>query len=78
MLYAIHCDGLVLGFGRTPRRAEADAKAHDADLDLTETCLITLEAATHVLSGGDCRALRLTRNDADPDRDFFSLAGEHP
>lgn len=75
MLYATHCDHLVLGIGRSPARAEADAIAHGAELDGCDTVRITLEAATHV-AHGDCRALRFHPSEANPDLDYFSLAGE--
>ena len=74
MLYAVHCDLLVLGIGKTAARAEQDAVAHGAELTGCDTCRITLEAATHVLAHGDCRALR--SHPSDSDGDFFSLHGE--
>lgn len=77
MLHAIHCDGLVLGIGRSLERAYADAKAHGAELegDDLQECRITLEAAVHVLAGRDCRGLKLHRN-GNPERDRFALNGE--
>jgi hypothetical protein len=75
MLYAVHCDQLVLGIGKTATRAEKDAVAHGAELDGCDTCRITLEAATHVLAHGDCRGLRFHPSN-NPDSDYFSLRGE--
>lgn len=77
MLHAIHCDGLVLGIGRNLKRAYADAQAHGAvlDGDDLQECCITLEAAVHVLAGGDCRGLKLHLND-NPELDRFALNGE--
>lgn len=76
MLYAVHCDRLVLGIGRSATGAEKDAIAHGAELEGCETCRITLEASVHVLGHGDCRALRFHPSDSDPAQDCFSLAGE--
>lgn len=77
MLYATHCDGLVLGMGRSPARAERDAKLHGAeDESLLTTCRITLEAYVHVLAGGDCRRLKWVCDDGDSALDYFSLDGE--
>lgn len=73
--YAVYCDGLVLGIGRTVAQAYRDAKMHGADDEEDsglQYCHITLAAANHVLAGGDCRALHLHLDD-NPELDCFTL-----
>lgn len=67
-MYAVHCDGLVLGVGESPDAAYADAEDHGSeDESLLDLCEISAPAAEYVTRGGDCRALTLVtlRNGED-------------
>ena len=66
-MFAVHCDWLGLGIGETESAALRDARAHDADTDLCDTCFIARDAADYVRKGGDCRALRVTLDAAGLD-----------
>ena len=46
MMYAVHCDHLVLGIGRSPRAAARDAEAHGAGADAEATMDVWLEQLT--------------------------------
>ena len=63
MMYAVHCDLLVLGIGKTEDEALADALAHGAEDDgeLSFDRILD-DAARYVERGGDCRGLTLCKD----------------
>lgn len=63
MKFAAHTDLLVLGVGSTEEEAYADAEKHDADPDLLAIDKIEDDAAAYVERGGDCRGLKLGKDD---------------